>query len=164
MMRLSILFSLDKYLIKEFVNKEEEAFLVDQLKIKLKIKNRTILRWGVSPYKNNTVSNVIPEYLMDIGKKLVDLKIKDTLIESVTVNIYNTGDYIGPHIDAGPHIKQIVVLSLLNIGDFVLEKENEKIVFEIPPRSLLLLEGEFRSDWKHHTLPAKNKRISFVFR
>lgn len=74
--------------------------------------------------------------------------------DQLTVNQYNPGQGIPSHVDThSAFLDPLIVISLE--GDVVMEfkNENQKLNVLIPQKSLLIMSGESRYDWKHGIIP-----------
>lgn len=155
--------------ILDVITPEEEqgllAFIKDENIVKnSSVKDRFLIRYGNSVYPNHIKSKIIPPYLVDLSNKLITLGILDELPASVTINVYEPGDYINPHVDnlrAGP---VITILSLLSEAEIVLTKQHHKKQILLPTRSVLQLKDVYRTTWMHSIPKVKTRRISIVFR
>ena len=99
-------------------------------------------------------------------------------IDQCTINEYERGQGIRPHIEATHcFANRILSLSLLSpiIMDFRHKTSNLKKSLLLPPRSLLLIGGEARYDWSHGiahrksdvidgVLTPRQRRVSLTFR
>lgn len=142
---------------KEFITPEEEAELISKFNFPPKITagRNGIVRFGSKvPYANYHESTKIPNYL----KALTDL----ITCTSVTINKYEIGRDILPHIDLGKGM--ISVLSLGGESDIIFQKGEEVKSLILPPRSLLEFDEEERYEWTHSIPPVKSLRYSIVFR
>ena len=98
----------------------------------------------------------------------------------LVVNEYHRGQGIMPHVDSkelfGPFIAVVSMLSSCLIT-FIHDTDAERPPYQLmlPPRSLLLMTGESRSDWKHGIAKdeierfqgidiERSRRISLTFR
>lgn len=155
-------------IIKEFLTLEEESEIlsnIDKKKAVKKFDRNSIQRFGSDkPYKSDMVSNVIPEFLVNVGKKLVERKIVQNQPQSVTINQYLKGQAIASHIDSAQSGKVITILSLLSDAIMVFTLNKERVSIEVPRRSILTMSGESREKWKHAIEPVKSERYSIVFR
>ncbi|CAB4175308.1 AlkB Alkylated DNA repair protein [uncultured Caudovirales phage] len=156
------MFNLDDHLWRDVISAEEELLLDRVIPDLTRKYSRKILRYGVSKYRNNLVSVEVPQYLLDLAHQLTRLGILKFRPKDYTINIYKPGDSIGYHIDLGDD--DTLILNLLCPITFNLEKNKKIISFEFPNRSVLLLTGEYRTEWKHAIEPVKERRISIVFR
>lgn len=86
--------------------------------------------------------------------------------DSWTINQYESGRGISPHIDAPKFGDEIKILSLGAIVFMrLISPQNDELIVQMPARSLCTLSGNLRWLWKHATLPVKNgTRYSIVYR
>lgn len=155
----------------DFLTVHEEKILLEKInniqrRRELSGTARTsVSRFGSDQYYgSNMHSKIIPDYLMECAERLVAQGLVPTLPDSVSINEYNRGQVIPPHIDnlsAGP---VITVLSLESPATmrFTLEKQGLNIV--LPSCSVVQIRGEIRDTWKHEILPVPAHRFSVVFR
>lgn len=88
-------------------------------------------------------------------------------MDSWTVNEYQAGHSIAPHIDSPKFADEIKTLSLGVDSKMVFHSPDatRRIVKELPRRSLATFSGELRREWRHSTLPTdEGVRFSIVFR
>ena len=157
-------------LILDVISKEEEQELLSELNkenidiVSNKYDRSGLIRYCDSADSSYVKSEVIPKYLIDLSNKLVEQKILDELPASITINVYDKGYSISPHIDRIEYGPVVTILSILSDAELVLLNNSKKINISLPPRSVIQLKGEYRNIWKHSILPVKAKRISIVFR
>jgi alkylated DNA repair dioxygenase AlkB len=157
-------------LILDVISKEEEQELLSELNkedthiVSNKYDRSGLIRYGDSADSSYVKSEVIPEYLINLSNKLVEQKILDELPASITINVYDEGYSISPHIDRIEYGPVVTILSILSDAELVLLNNSKKININLPSRSVIQLKGEYRNIWKHAILPVKAKRISIVFR
>jgi alkylated DNA repair dioxygenase AlkB len=156
------MFNLDDYLYRDVISVEEEIQLNESIPNLTKKYSRKILRYGISKYDNNLISLEVPQYLLDLSDKLIRLGILKFVPKDYTINIYKPDDFIDYHIDLGDD--DTVILSILCPITFNLKKDEDIISFEFPRRAVLLMTGEYRTEWQHAIEPVKERRISVVFR
>jgi len=156
------MFNLDDYLYRDVISVEEEIELNQNIPNLTRKYSRKILRYGISKYDNNLISLEVPQYLLDLSDKLIRLGILKFVPKDYTINIYKPDDFIDYHIDLGDD--DTVILSILCPITFNLKKDEDIISFEFPRRAVLLMTGEYRTEWKHAIEPVKERRISVVFR
>jgi alkylated DNA repair dioxygenase AlkB len=155
--------------ILNIITEEEELKLLDRIEKDVNLKkdakrSRLYVRYGKSVYDTNVMSKIIPDYLIQLSEVLVNKKIINKLPASITINIYEEGDFISPHIDdikAGP---VITILSIGSEAELILTDGSAKKNILLPRRSVFQLKGVYRTKWEHSILPVKTKRISIVFR
>jgi alkylated DNA repair dioxygenase AlkB len=88
------------------------------------------------------------------------------LLEQVIVTRYRPGAGIGWHTDA-PVFGPLVATLSLGVDwrmEFRRRAEDQAIRVTLPRRSLLVLEGEARTQWQHRIPPVKETRVSLSFR
>lgn len=125
-------------------------------KNKTSINRNQILRWGSNdPYPDNIVSDKIPDVFNQFKNKFD--------FNSVTINEYYPNQYIDWHIDKPNDNSPVIILSLLSDAILNFRKNDKILSFNIPKNSLTIFSNELKSDWEH-SLKAKNKRYSIVFR
>ena len=155
--------------LENFITEEQEKEIVSNLKpskVKAGSGRNIVTRYGSKlPYKARVKSHIIPPYFLSICEqigKVLGYEIPD----SVTVNEYMPGQSIDWHTDSLSSGPVIVVLSLISSAEMGLRdnttKENTTITLNT--RSLLVLDGEHRTDWEHCIYPVQSHRFSIVFR
>jgi alkylated DNA repair dioxygenase AlkB len=96
----------------------------------------------------------------------------------VIVNEYQPGQGIAPHVDCIPCFGDTIASLTLGSGclmDFIHSKTAQKTSLFLPPRSLLLLQGDARYHWQHGIAKRKSdvvdgvkiqrrRRVSLTFR
>ena len=90
-----------------------------------------------------------PDWLLPLCQKLLADKIFKIIPDQVIINEYLPGQGITPHIDCIPCFAEVICsLSLISpcVMEFVRE---EKVPMLLEPRSLVVLSGESRYNWKH---------------
>lgn len=155
-------------IIEDFITEEEENEILEMLKPtprRSTTERNSVKRYGEVTYDNYMKSKDIPDFLQKIAQKLVDEKLLDELANSISINEFQRGQVVKPHIDNLESGDTISVLSLKGHAIMKMEKDNESFTIELPPRTLLQLFGEFRFFWKHSILPITcAERYSIVFR
>ena len=153
--------------ILDVISIEEELVLLECLakaEKDSKLSNdRSLIRYGNSIYGNEQL-DPIPGYLLDLCYKLIDQKILDALPEDVTVNTYYPGNKMTPHIDKAEAGPVITILSLLSDAKLILTYGTKRENILLPSRSVIQLQGVYRTHWKHSIEKLEHKRISIVFR
>ena len=83
----------------------------------------------------------------------------------VIVNEYNPGEGISAHVDADCFGDRIVVLSLGSgtVLRFTHVDTGEEESYYIPPRSLLIMEGDARTKWKHEIPKRRSDMVDGKF-
>lgn len=160
-------------LIEDFISHDEERALLDAIVANIptgterrKTGSRNIVqRWGsVVPYRNDVLSDVIPDHFQFLLDRLVQHKHVSQRPDSVTMNQYLTMQAILPHIDAKDGGSVITVLSLGSSADMVFRLAGNQFQVTLPPRSLVQMRDEIRYNWTHEILPVVKMRYSLVFR
>ncbi|CDW53085.1 alkylated DNA repair protein alkB [Trichuris trichiura] len=94
----------------------------------------------------------IPPLCLELTKRMRSLHLIEQLPNQLTVNFYEPGQGIPLHFDSSPLIgKEIVSLSLNGdiVMDFVKPLTNCHHSLLLPRRSLLIMTGQARYEWKH---------------
>lgn len=81
------------------------------------------------------------------------------------LNVYRPGQRIGPHIDHVDNGPIIPIINLQSDSKLIFTKHGEPTMEVVMyRRSLLLMSGEYRYEWKHETPAIDTPRMSLVFR
>lgn len=115
----------------------------------------------------------LPSWLGRIASQLHHDGLINAIPDQVIINDYLTGQGISPHIDCEPCFgHRIFSLSLGSaaVMEFT-HPDHEKVPITLEPRSLTMMYGEARYNWKHG-IPARKsdhgrkrgRRISLTFR
>ena len=133
-------------------------------------------------YKSRSVdeshsTRPLPSLFADLGQQIANAAGLDKGFSQVIVNEYQPGQGIASHIDSFAFGDCIASLSLLSacIMRFDQLQTGEKCELVLLPRSLLIMRGEARRDWKHGIAARKSdvidgakqlrqRRISLTFR
>lgn len=134
-------------------------------------------------YKSRTVSpdmylGPLPEWLETICRRLHQEGLMPKVADQVIVNEYEPGQGISPHVDCKTCFD--ATIASLSLGsscfmDFVNVKDGKKISLCLEARSLIVLSGEARYEWKHSIPQRKSdvvneqtiqrgRRVSLTFR
>ena len=118
----------------------------------------------------------LPEELKGLGRRMVEAGIFAGLPDQVIANEYLPGQGISAHVDCVPCFgEEIASLSLLSSCEMVFRHEGQVRALRLAPRSLLLLAGPARYNWRHE-IPARKsdpgvpgrcprgRRLSLTFR
>jgi alkylated DNA repair dioxygenase AlkB len=153
---------------ENFLSEKEERYILSNLVVSEKCIGpirSSIKRYGSDlPYKNQVISNTIPDFLQSISHKIVDEGFLQILPDSISINEYQIGNAIAPHIDSLTSGNIITIISLLSDATMVFSKNNISIEKLIPARSLVQMRDSLRYEWEHAIKPVKNLRYSIVFR
>lgn len=155
----------------DFVTPDEERTLINTLNNiqRQKFKNTkgraSIHRYGSNiPYNSYMQARYVPDYLDAYSDRLMELKLLDEKPDTVSINEYDPGQTIQPHIDSPTAGHVITILSLESPATMQFSLNAEKFDVELPPRCLVQLRDEIRKKWKHAILPVPGHRYSVVFR
>lgn len=160
--------SIGLYLESNFISLEEETELLRHLTKEppKKTKNRnSIQRFGSNlPYNSNMVSKDVPNYFDFLLDRLEEKELVSKRPDSVSVNQYQPGQAITPHIDSKSSGEVITILSLLGDATMIFAKGKQKEKLFFPKRCLVQLKNEIRTEWQHSIDPVSELRYSIVFR
>ncbi len=120
----------------------------------------------------------LPDWLNTLGHHFYEDGFFTEIPDQVIINEYLPGMGIAPHVDCEPCFKgTILSLSLESacVMDFTHVHTGAAQAMLLQPRSLLVLKGEARYDWKHGIAPRKSdyimgqdvprgRRVSLTFR
>lgn len=134
-------------------------------------------------YKTRRISEemrvgTLPSWLTQIGQRLQTAGVFTVLPDQVIVNEYQSGQGVTPHIDCVPCFGDTVAsLSLGSpcVMDFTRSEPEEAHAVLLAPRSLVVLKGASRYEWKHGIAKRKQdtldgvshkrgRRVSLTFR
>jgi alkylated DNA repair dioxygenase AlkB len=133
-------------------------------------------------YKARTVTRdmrlgPLPAWAADLARRIHDAGHFDQIPDQVIVNEYQPGQGIASHIDCEPCFGPIV--ATLSLGDtWVMDFEppaGDTVSLDLPVRSLAVLSGPARCDWRHGIAKRKSdpgravrrvrrRRVSVTFR
>lgn len=187
-------------LLTEFVTEDEEKSLLDIINMpqesKLEansLKHRQVMHFGYefvyginNVYPDRPLDQKIPAECNCFWPRLKQLCDRDMEIawsgpDQLTVNVYQPGQGIPPHVDTHSAFCD-PILSLSLESDIVMDfrKKNDRFSLVLPRRSLLIISAESRYDWSHGIAPRltdvvptkdgslttkqRSKRTSFTFR
>lgn len=94
----------------------------------------------------------LPDWLAPLCRRLFAEGHCDVLPDRVSVNEYLPGQGIAPHIDAGLDlVKTIMIVSLGSpcVMEFSHPRDGRKVCRLLERRSLTVIDGEARRDWRH---------------
>jgi alkylated DNA repair dioxygenase AlkB len=156
-------------LLEDFITDSQESVLVAHLS---REKDRSMtsgeglyqVRYGTSVYSKKLASERIPDYLVEYCDLLHDKGLLDHKPRHVTINTYERGSVIGPHIDKPDCGIIITILSLASDAVMIMSKDDLREEVLLRRRSLIQLTGEARFVWKHEISPVTSLRYSLVFR
>ncbi|KAG9283872.1 hypothetical protein AMEX_G2701 [Astyanax mexicanus] len=159
--------------VEEFVSPEEEAELLEavdwtshpeELTVQKELKHRRVKHYGYEfRYDNNNVDKDkplpggLPPQCGAVLQRCLSEGHVDFLPDQLTVNQYQRGQGIPPHVDThSPFEDTILSLSLgaKTVMDFR-HPDGQAVAVVLPGRSLLVMKGESRYLWTHGITPRK---------
>ncbi|XP_059186442.1 alkylated DNA repair protein alkB homolog 8 [Centropristis striata] len=160
-------------LVEDFVSLEEEALLLaaidwsstnDDVTAQKALKHRRVKHYGFEfRYDNNNVDKDkplaagIPQECLPVLERCVKNKHIDIMPDQLTVNQYQSGQGIPPHVDTHSAFED-TLLSLSLGAKTVMEFRHPDgclVAVVLPERSLLVMKGESRYLWTHGITPRK---------
>jgi alkylated DNA repair dioxygenase AlkB len=120
----------------------------------------------------------LPGWLLPLCRELKDRGLMPRVADQVIVNEYEPGQGIAPHVDCVPCFDDTIASLTLGsscVMEFTKVKTREKASLFLARRSLVVLSGEARYDWRH-AIPARKsdshegravargRRLSLTFR
>lgn len=162
---------------------EQMLYIIDRQTWSDELKRR-VQHYGYKyEYKKRAVGSSIylgtlPNWATEIASRLYQDGIVETPLDQVIVNEYQPGQGIASHLDCiSCFAETIVSLSLGSscVMEFTHGRTKEKVSLLLLPRSLLILQGAARYEWKHRIPPRKTdnyqgtqfvrtRRVSVTFR
>lgn len=130
--------------------------------------SRVMLQFGA--YTNaNRVENAsrleaMPEILVELGKKLHLAGLLDAEPDSCCVNMYETGQWIPPHVDNVKFDRPFATVSLVSDQLVVFEAARMTTSIVLPVGSALRVGGASADKWRHSIPPVTERRISVTYR
>lgn len=100
----------------------------------------------------------LPDWVLPIAERAVRAGFLERLPDGCLVNEYLPGQGIAPHLDkptGGPVVLSLSLLSACSMELVAVDGTATTSVW-LEPRSLLVLEGEARWEWKHGIAPRKS--------
>uniref|UniRef100_A0AAQ4SA32 CWF19 like cell cycle control factor 2 n=1 Tax=Gasterosteus aculeatus aculeatus TaxID=481459 RepID=A0AAQ4SA32_GASAC len=154
-------------LVEDFVSQEEEAVLLaaidwsstnDDFTAKKALKHRKVKHYGFEfRYDNNNVDKDkplaagIPQECLPFLERCVKNKHIDILPDQLTVNQYESGQGIPPHVDTHSAFEDTILslsLGAMTVMEFR-HPDGRLVAVVLPGRSLLVMKGESRYLWTH---------------
>lgn len=152
--------------VPDFLSENEQEEIVRNLKDPQAYQSRTgIWRYGENVYGSGKIESTIPDFLLIPAMKIVVEGHLEEMPRHVTVNQYEVGDSISPHIDNEKSGEIITVLSLLSDTTIYFERHRKlRIPVELPRGSLMQMRGPARWQYKHGIPKIEHLRYSVVYR
>ncbi|XP_041652260.1 alkylated DNA repair protein alkB homolog 8 [Cheilinus undulatus] len=160
-------------LVEDFVSVDEETLLLaaidwsstnDDNTAQKALKHRKVKHFGFEfRYDNNNVDKDkplptgIPQECLPVLERCVSNRHINTKPDQLTVNQYESGQGIPPHVDTHSAFED-TILSLSLGAQTVMEfrhPDGRLVPIVLPPRSLLVMKGESRYLWTHGITPRK---------
>nr|XP_020495617.1 alkylated DNA repair protein alkB homolog 8 isoform X1 [Labrus bergylta] len=160
-------------LVEDFVSQDEEDLLLaavdwsstnDDVSAQKSLKHRKVKHYGFEfRYDTNNVdkdkplASGIPQECLPVLERCVKKAHINILPDQLTVNQYESGQGIPPHVDTHSAFED-TLLSLSLGARTVMEfrhPDGHLVPVVLPPRSLLVMKGESRYLWTHGITPRK---------
>ncbi|XP_029629567.1 alkylated DNA repair protein alkB homolog 8 isoform X2 [Salmo trutta] len=160
-------------LVEEFVSPEEEALLLDAIDwtshdenvtVQKVLKHRRVKHFGYEfRYDNNNVDKDkplpggLPQVCVPVLERCVRDRHTEVMPDQLTVNQYQSGQGIPPHVDTHSAFEDLILslsLGAKTVMDFR-HPEGRSVAVVLPGRSLLVMKGESRYLWTHGITPRK---------
>ena len=130
---------------------------------------RTMLCYGrsyVSSTRRLVDASPLPDFILPVRDRCeAQVDLAPGSLEQVIVTRYPEGAGIGSHADAKCFGEVILSLSLRSHAVMVFERAGQpKQKVDLAPRSLLVITGEARWEWKHSIPGVKTLRYSVTMR
>jgi alkylated DNA repair dioxygenase AlkB len=118
-------------------------------------------------YRRGTVADdaylgALPQWLADLGREMSAGDVLPFVPDEVLINEYEPGQGISAHVDKHCFEATIASISLGSacIMDFTKPGSGEKHLLLLEPRSLLVMSGPARYDWRHAIAGRKKDRVA----
>jgi len=114
-------------------------------------------------YKSKVVDNSLfeklPDWIENLKEKILNYFDFDYSFNQVIINEYEPGQGIASHIDSTTSFDDIIIsVSLHSTCVMEFSKDSNTVALLLQPRSILLLSGESRYEWKHGIKAVKKDR------
>jgi alkylated DNA repair dioxygenase AlkB len=167
--------------LPEYISLQHHDWLVEQIDNEIwdTSMKRRVQHYGYRyDYKARTVTSdmylgALPAWLNRIASQLQQDGLIDITPDQVIINEYEPGQGISAHIDCEPCFGNRIFSLSLGSSAMMEFSQPEKDTIEVllAPRSLIMLFGEARYNWKH-AIPARKqdkgvkrtRRLSITFR
>ena len=156
---------------EEFISREEEQNLIQQIDNQnwLTDLKRRVQHYGYKyDYKSRRIDlnmkiGILPNWVSFLINRFLEKKIFKKTPDQLIINEYFQGQGIAAHIDCEPCFEDTIASLSLN-SDVVMDfsKQKEKIPFVLNQRSLVVLKGESRFNWKHGIAARKSDRLNGI--
>ncbi|XP_029302280.1 alkylated DNA repair protein alkB homolog 8 [Cottoperca gobio] len=160
-------------LVEDFVSPEEEALLlaaidwsstINDVTAQKALKHRRVKHYGFEfRYDNNNVDKDkplpagIPRDCLPVLERCVKNKHIDIMPDQLTVNQYESGQGIPPHVDTHSAFEDPIMSLSLGAKTVMEFRHPDGLLAAVvlPERSLLVMKGESRYLWTHGITPRK---------
>ncbi len=172
--------------VPDYVDEAREQALVEVIDRQpwLTQLRRRVQHYGYQyDYKGRKVTSEmylgpLPEWLLQCCQELTDRGLMPRVADQVIINEYVPGQGIAPHVDCVPCFDDTIAsltLGSSGIMEFTRLKTRDKASLFLARRSLVVLSGEARYDWRHSIAGRKTdthegrivdrgRRLSLTFR
>jgi len=166
--------------VPEFVTREEERDILAQVDAGEwdHEYSRRRQQFGYRyDYKSEHLTYIgpLPDWLQELAERIARVSYFESTPDQALVNEYFPGQGIAAHVDRFSETVGCISLASGIVLDFTCVDESEKRSLWLEPRSLLVMQGEARHEWRHsiakrlkdliegqHRLRAR--RVSLTFR
>lgn len=154
--------------IPNFISAAQSAELlerIDKQDWRADLKRRVQHYGYIYDYRSRGISHdmklgPLPNWLSELGSKLVEQNIFAQIPDQVIINEYEPGQGISAHIDCVPCFgNHIASISLGGAVNMEFDKGGEIHSLRLMPQSLLVLSGEARLKWRHAIAARKSDRV-----
>jgi alkylated DNA repair dioxygenase AlkB len=114
--------------------------------------------------ENNYIKLDFPPYIDQISNKLVDSNVLKYKPDTININEYLKGDFIGPHIDRVASGPIVTILSLKSPCKMIFTSGKKTFDIILLPKMLIQMKDAIRWYWHHSIEPVEDTRYSIVFR
>ncbi len=154
-------------LISDFITAEQESALINELDRQpwLIDYQRKLQYFGYrneleSPYDLVEFPLAFPPLIKELSEEIIHRKIMDLQPDQVIINEYLPGQGIRPHKDRDYFENQICGVNLGSGCVMRFTKGKETVDFEVPRRSLYIMQDDARKKWNHSIPPRKKDVIN----
>jgi len=159
------------FYIPNYLNPVEHDELMQHIDqaVWLTLLRRRVQHYGyLYNYKSKTLSKSdylgkLPLWAQTLAERLYADRLMSKPADQVVVNEYKPGQGIAPHVDCVPCFGgDIISISLGSACLMDFTRGGDKHALLLEPRSLLVMRGEARYQWRHGIAPRKTDSIGDV--
>lgn len=158
---------------EQIINEKEEQELLKTIDSNpwMTVLRRRVQHYGYRyDYKARKIDDSmkigeLPIWLQSLVTNLSEKLARNLNFDQVIINEYLPGQGIAAHVDCVTCFENEILSLTLNSGCnmvFTNIKTNEKITKYLTPRTLLVLKGNFRYEWKHEIKAVKSDLVNDV--